>query len=104
MSIHKTRDWAHLVFEVIPPIWPRLFDTALFFEDRLLHHGTKHAECHRDTVIIIAVDADALLKFNYRLAVYLKAVIQFFCFDAKLGFMRHKSEHGPDGLAMDIPS
>jgi len=103
VSIDKTGDWAYLAFEVIPPIRPCLFNTALLFKDHLLYNGSKHAECHRDTVIIIAVNADTLLKFSYRLAVHLKA-IQFFCFDAKLGFMHHKSEHELDSSVVNIPS
>ena len=104
MSIDKTGDWAYLAFEVIPLIRPHLFDTALLFKDRLLYNGSKHAECHRDTVIIVAVNADTLLKFSYRVAVHPKAIILFFCFDAKLGFMHHKSEHGLDSSAVNIPS
>lgn len=56
-------------------------------------------------MIVIAVDADALLKFGYRLAGYLKAIIQFFCFNAKLGFTRHTSQNMKlDSSAVNIPS
>jgi hypothetical protein len=91
-----TEDWAHLVFQVIPPIRPRLFYTTLFFEDRLSDHGSEHAKCHRDAVIIIAVDANALFEFDGGFAVYLEAIIQFLCFDTELRCIRRKLEHQLD--------
>ena len=66
----------YLVNEVIPPVGPRLLHTALFLDDSLLHRAAEHAERHRNTVIVIAVHADALLELRDRFPVYLQPVVQ----------------------------
>jgi hypothetical protein len=73
----------YLVLQVIPPVWPRLFDTALLFDDRLINYSSKYAERHRNAVVIVAVDADATLLISYRFAIYFEAIVQFLGLDTK---------------------
>ena len=84
---------SYLVFQVIPPVWPCLFHTALFFDDRLTDYGSEYAKRHRDAVIIVAVNADSAFEFSYRFAVYLEAIIQLFSFDTELRCMRQELEY-----------
>lgn len=65
----------YLVLQVIPPVWPGLFDTSLLFENSLLDYGTQNTECHSDTVVVVTVNADAGLEFWNGLSVNLEAII-----------------------------
>src|SRR6266404_5635383 len=60
----------YFVLQIIPPIWPCLFDAALLFEDCLINDSTKYAECHSNTVIIVTMNADATFEITNWLAVY----------------------------------
>ena len=76
---------AYLVLEVIPPVGPGLLNTALLLEDGVLDHCAEHTEGHGDTVVIVAVDAAAVLEFLERLAVDLETVIELLGLNAELG-------------------
>jgi hypothetical protein len=84
---------SYLVFQVIPPVWPCLFYTALFFDDRLADYGSEYAKRHCDTVIIVAVNANSAFEIGHRFAVYLEAIIQLFSLDTELRCMRPELEY-----------
>jgi hypothetical protein len=95
---------SYLVFQVIPPVWPCLFYTALFFDDRLTDYGSEYAKRHRDAVIIVAVNADSAFEFSYRFAVYLEAIVQLFSFDTELRCVRPGLEYEYKKQRNNIPS
>jgi hypothetical protein len=46
----------HLVVKIIPEVGPSLLDASLLLDDCLFDDARQDAECHGDTVIIIAVN------------------------------------------------
>ena len=75
----------NLVLKIIPPVGPGLLNATLLLEDGILDHCSKHTECHRDTVIVVAVNAAAFLKLLEGLAVDLETVIELLGLNAELG-------------------
>jgi len=65
----------YLILQVVPPVWPSLFDTPFLFENRLFDHGAQNAERHGDSVVVIAVNANSGLEFWDGFPVNFEAVV-----------------------------
>ena len=75
-----------LIGEVVPPVGPSLLNATLLLDDRIFNHTAQDAEGHRDTMIIVAVDAGAFLQFRDGLAIDLQAIIKLLRLDSELGY------------------
>lgn len=73
----------NLVLQIVPPIWPRLLDAALLFNDRALNDGAENAEGHGNSVVIVAVHADTTLQFLDGSTDDFKSVVEFDAVDTK---------------------
>ena len=80
----------NLVLEVVPPVGPRLLNTSLLLDDRVLDDSAENTECHRNSVVIVAVHADAPLELRNRFPYDFKTIIEFDAVDAELGYVATK--------------
>jgi hypothetical protein len=79
-------DEAYLVLQVIPPIRPSFLHTSLLLKNGVLDGSTQYAEGHGDTVIIVAMDADAFFQFWDGSAGDLQTVVEFFGLHTEFGW------------------
>jgi len=82
---------SYLVFKIVPPIWPRFFDTSLFLDNSFSDDGAKNTKGHSDTVIIIAMNTNAVLQLIDRLSDDFESIIKFDCINPKLGYRAKQS-------------
>lgn len=75
----------HLVLEIVPPVRPRLLHATLLLDDCIIDDTAKNAECHRDTMVIVAVDAGTLLELSQWLPIDLQTIVQLSRLHAELG-------------------
>lgn len=82
----KKYDKVYLVLEVIPPVGPSLLDTTFLLDDGVLDGSTKNTESHSNTMIIVAMDASALLELLDRTSINLQPIVQLLRLDTELGY------------------
>lgn len=75
----------YLVVKIIPEVRPSLLDTSLLLDDCFLDDARQNAECHGDTVVVVAMNRCTSVEGFVGLAKDDDTIFKFVSLDAEFG-------------------